>query len=392
MGVRAFGTQLLCEQVVGRALRRINYELDENGLFKPEYADIFGIPFDFTGEAVVAPPQPRPDLIVVKSVSPERYQLAISFPRVSSYRPDTSIGAIEYEFTEDSKMTLDPRDLGPSETINAGIAGEATEINLDRFNEVNRENTVVLTLVERLFRRYFREADKPFDFRYISKLKPIVSEWINNYLFCMKGATVAQVLNPKVTEAAVEKIYNGILRMNVSKNRDPIAILDPYNPEGSTMHVRFMTSKPIRVATDPNKCHINYVIGDSKMEARFVKIIEDHPLVVSYVKNQGLGFEVPYTFENEQHRYLPDFIIRIDDGMGKDEFDLINLIIETKGYRGEHAKAKAETMKNLWIPGVNRLKSYGYWAFAEVLDYDGMGREFASIVEKVCEVRQNGKG
>jgi type III restriction enzyme len=86
LGVRAFGTQLLCEQVIGRALRRQSYELNEDGLFNVEYADVLGIPFDFTAKPVVAPPQPPREAIQVKAVRPDRDALEIRFPRVAGYR------------------------------------------------------------------------------------------------------------------------------------------------------------------------------------------------------------------------------------------------------------------------------------------------------------------
>ena len=86
LGVRAFGTQLLCEQVIGRALRRQSYELNDEGLFDVEYADILGIPFDFTAKPVVAPPQPPRETVQVRAIRPERDQLEIEFPRVDGYR------------------------------------------------------------------------------------------------------------------------------------------------------------------------------------------------------------------------------------------------------------------------------------------------------------------
>ena len=82
LGIRAFGTQLLCEQVIGRALRRQSYDLNDEGLFNVEYADIFGVPFDFTAKPVIAPPQPPRETVQVKAMRPERDGLEIQFPRV----------------------------------------------------------------------------------------------------------------------------------------------------------------------------------------------------------------------------------------------------------------------------------------------------------------------
>ena len=100
-------------------------------------------------------------------------------------------------------------------------------------------------------------------------------------------------------------------------------MLDPYNPTGSTAHVNFNTSKTDRWETDARRCHINWVILDSDWEAEFCRVAEAHPRVRAYVKNHNLGFEVPYRYGSESRRYLPDFIVLVDDGHGDD--DLLHL-------------------------------------------------------------------
>ena len=123
--------------------------------------------------------------------------------------------------------------------------------------------------------------------------------------------------------------------------------------------MRFTTSKKTRWQTDARFCHVNWVVCDSDWEAEFCRVAESHPRVRAYVKNQGLGFEVPYLLGAEPHRYIPDFIVVIDDGRGGD--DLLNLVVEIKGYRGEDAKEKKATMDTYWVPGVNHLGLYGRW-------------------------------
>src|SRR6185312_1418886 len=127
---RAFGTQLLCEQVIGRALRRQSYELNAEGLFNVEYADVLGVPFDFTAQAVNVNPQPPRETVQVKAVRPERDALEIRFPRVAGYRvalPQTRLTA---KFDEDSVLELTPKLTGPTQTHNAGIIGEGVDLNL----------------------------------------------------------------------------------------------------------------------------------------------------------------------------------------------------------------------------------------------------------------------
>ena len=142
------------------------------------------------------------------------------------------------------------------------------------------------------------------------------------------------------------------------------ALLDPYNPSGSTATVNFTTSKELRWQTAANRCHVNWAVCDSAWEAECCRVLESHPRLRAYVKNQGLGFEVPYRLGAEARTYIPDFIALIDDGHGAD--DLLHLIVEVKGYRGEDAKVKKETTETYWLPAVNRLRDYGRWAFVEL--------------------------
>lgn len=156
------------------------------------------------------------------------------------------------------------------------------------------------------------------------------------------------------------------------------AILDAYNREGSTSYVNSNTSQA-RYETDPNKCHINWCILDSSWEGEFCRVVERHPRVLAYVKNHNLGFEVPYRAGSEVRRYRLDFIVRIDDGHGPD--GRLNLLVEVKGFRGEDAKDKALTMENWWVPGINNLKRYGRWDFAEFTDVYAMQSDFEALVE-----------
>lgn len=158
-------------------------------------------------------------------------------------------------------------------------------------------------------------------------------------------------------------------------------VLDPYNPTGSTRHVNFTTARQSLWATQgpPPKCHVNRVVFDSDWEAEFCRVAEGHQRVLAYAKNHSLGFEVPYRLGGTQRHYRPDFIVRIDDGHG----DPLNLVVEIKGFRGEDAVAKAETMATQWVPGVNALGSYGRWAFAEFRSADDLEAGFDRLVRQV---------
>src|SRR5205807_2509169 len=161
----------------------------------------------------------------------------------------------------------------------------------------------------------------------------------------------------EMAEKAAERIYLACQRTEDGAKHIK-AILDPYNPQGSTRHVSFSTSKSTW-KTSPKRCHVNYVVLDSDWEAELARVLERHPQVRAYVKNQGMQFEVPYRDGAVPRRYIPDFLVQVNDGCD----DPLNLVLETKGYRGGDAQLKAETMRTLWVPGVNNLGTFGRWHF-----------------------------
>ena len=376
LGVRAFGTQLLCEQVIGRALRRQSYDLNEEGLFNTEYADVLGIPFDFNAKPVISTPQTPRETIQVKAVRPERDALEITFPRVQGYRTELPEDRLTATFSADSSLMLTPDLVGATATVNSGIIGEAVNLDLVHTADV-RQSQVLFELTARLLDSKFRDANNEPQLHLFGQLKRICKEWLETYLVCKGGTYPAQLKYKMLADMACEKIVAGITKAN-SATQPIKAVLDPYNPTGSSSFVNFNTSKSSRWTTDSRRCQINYVILDSDWEAEFCRIVENHPRVRSYVKNQNLGLEVPYRFGSNSRKYLPDFIVRVEDGHGEE--DLLNLIVEIKGYRAEDAKIKKETMESYWIPGVNNSGLYGRWAFAEFTDNYAMQDDFVDTV------------
>ena len=158
LGVRAFGTQLLCEQVIGRALRRQSYELSDGDLFAVEYADVLGIPFDFTAKPVVAPPQKPRETIRVRAIRPDRDAREIRFPRVVGYRVELPEDRLEAEFNDDSRLELTPDLVGATETENAGIIGAPADLNLVHTAEV-RPSQVLYELTSHLVLSRWRDGD-----------------------------------------------------------------------------------------------------------------------------------------------------------------------------------------------------------------------------------------
>jgi type III restriction enzyme len=376
LGVRAFGTQLLCEQVIGRALRRQSYEVNAEGLFGVEYADVLGIPFDFTAKPVIAPPQPPREVIQVKAMRPERDALEIRFPRVEGYRSELPEERLTAVFNEDSVLELTPDLVGPTITQNAGIIGQPVNLTLAHTKD-KRLSSLVFSLTQRLLYTKWRDVGGEPKLHLFGQLKAITRQWLETCLVC-KGDTYPALLEIQaLADLACERITAGITRALAGKA--PIkAILDAYNPTGSTAHVNFNTTRTERWTTDARRCHVNYVILDSGWEAELCRVVEAHPRVRAYVKNHSLGFEVPYLVGATPHRYRPDFIVLVEDGHGED--DLLHLVVEVKGYRREDAKDKRATMETLWVPGVNQLGTYGRWAFAELGSVYEIESEFSAKI------------
>jgi type III restriction enzyme len=379
LGVRAFGTQLLCEQVIGRALRRQSYELNEDNLFNVEYADVLGIPFDFTAKPVVAPPQPPRETITVKAVRPERDELEIRFPRVEGYRVELPEERLTAVFNVDSVLLLTPDLVGPTVTKNSGIIGASVDLSLKHLDHV-RPSTLLFHLTQRLLYTKWRDPGEAPKLHLFGQLKRVTKQWLDGYLKCKGGTYPAQLMYQELADMACERITKGITAA-FSDKRPIKAVLDPYNPVGSTAHVRFNTSRTDRWETNgpPPKCHINWVVLDSDWEGEFCRVAESHPRVRAYVKNHNLGLEVPYRYGSETRKYLPDFIVRVEDGHGEE--DLLNLIVEIKGYRREDAKEKKSTMDVYWVPGVNNLGTHGRWAFAEFTEVYQIETDFEKKIQ-----------
>ncbi len=360
LGVRKFGTQLLCEQVVGRGLRRVSYDPDENEMFTAEYADILGIPFAFAAQPAVAPPQ-KPKKVTRVHAIEDRIALEIRFPNVRGYRVVLPREKLVPKFTKDSRLVLDPDDT-PPKTVNDPIVGEGVVLTLDRLKQ-HRLSEVAFSVAGYALRQRFRDEDgnlKPYLF---PSLLAITRTWLDRYLVCKGGTMPQYLLWTPLAEKAAEKLYLACAPTDAGEELLR-PILDPYNPEGSSRHVDFPTTKQSLWTTRRERCHVNCVVLDSDWEAKFAETIEGMPEVGAYVKNHNLHFEVPYVLAGDDRRYRPDFILRIDDGRGPE--DLLNLIVEIKGFRGEDAAMKADTIKRLWVPAVNNAKRFGRWDFLEV--------------------------
>jgi len=363
LGVRAFGTQLLCEQVVGRALRRMSYAANEKGHFNPEYAEVYGVPFSFIPcSGATTDPKPGPLPTRVRALD-SRIACEITFPRLLGYRYDIKGERLECQFTDESVMPLSPADL-PTKTESAPIVGETVIHTLDDLKRF-RLNEVAFALAKLTLEKYFRDDDgndKPWLF---PQLLGIAKRWLAECVILKDNTFPQLLLLSQNRHDASDRIYRSIVA-STDGTAALKPILRPYDATGSTRYVDFDTTRAV-FATRADKCHISHVVADTdSWEQKLAEAIEDMPEVIRYVKNHNLNFTIPYTLNGEEHQYIPDFIVCIDDGHGPD--DLLNLIVEVTGEKKKDKAAKVATARTLWVPAINNHSGFGRWAFLEVAD------------------------
>jgi len=362
LGVRAFGTQLLCEQVVGRGLRRMSYAVNDKGYFDPQYAEVYGVPFSFIPTAgSQGPVKPGPTPTRVRALA-ERIACEITFPRLIGYRYELADERLSAAFNQDARMALSTADV-PTKTEMASVIGEAEMHELYGLKE-RREQEIDFRLASLLLERSFQDADglpKPWLF---PDLLAIVHRWRLECLTCKDDAFPQMLLLTRLAHQASEKIYQAIVASRTgAQTLRPI--LRPFDPIGSTRYVDFDTTRDT-YPSDPRKCHIEYVVLDSGWEAKMAQTLEEMDEVVAYAKNLNLGFAIPYVIEGGERSYYPDYLVRLDDGHGPDE--LLNLIVEVSGEARKDKAAKTATTRTLWVPAINNHGGFGRWAFLEVTD------------------------
>ena len=363
LGVRAFGTQLLCEKVVGRALRRMSYAANENGHFDPEYAEVYGVPFSFIPcSGATADPKPGQLPTRVRALE-SRNACEITFPRLLGYRYDVAGERLTATFTKESHLTLSTADI-PTKTENAPIVGESSIHTLDDL-KCRRSNEVAFLLAKLTLEKYFRDDDgndKPWLF---PQLLGIAKRWLAECVTLKDNTFPQLLLLIEFAHDAADRIYKAIVA-STDGTAALKPILRPYDTLGSTRYVDFDTTRPV-YATKADKCHISHVVADTdSWEQKMAEALEGMIEVIRYVKNHNLSFTIPYTLNGEERNYIPDFIACINDGHGAN--DRLNLIVEVTGEKKKDKAAKVATARTLWVPAINSHGGFGRWAFIEIAD------------------------
>jgi len=368
LGVRAFGTQLLCEQVVGRALRRRSYALnDETGLPEPEYAEVYGVPFEILPVAgSVAKPNPGRIATRVRAL-PERIFSEVTFPRVVGYRHYLPPVPLQADFNNDSHQTLTTEDL-PTETEMEPLIGESVVHDLDLSNI--REQQVAFEIAGAFVEKHLRgDQDLGSPAQRFPEVLALVRRWMQECLHYGDGTYPGLLQLRGHRDRAIERLHRAILRaMTTVAGPTAGPIIQPrFAPQeriGTTSWVDFETYRETYPTSD--KCQLSHVVADSEIwEAKVAQNLEAMDEVSCYVKNdKQVGFLIPYEINGKARNYIPDFIVYLNDGRP----DPLKLVIEVTGYRGEHKATKVDTVRSLWLPAINGHGGLGRWAFLECTD------------------------
>ncbi|MDA7959501.1 MAG: DEAD/DEAH box helicase family protein [Nitrosopumilus sp.] len=355
MGLRAFGSQLLCEQVVGRGLRRKSYDVDpETGLLVPEHVIIFGIPFSFMpmegGTGKSSPAKPTYEVYPV----PEKRQHEIAWP----------VGHVASEPVD--RLTIRWEDLGDVEMDGTDTRSEVTVADsisghpIGKEDRIRVEETRLQNVIFRVVKGVYVELDKNWD--------------QNGYglMVCLVRAVERFIGEGKAVVHGVDRDaerskYNLVLKRNMpkivshiakgithdTKTRRVFVCDDPTSPTRSTGDMgRWFTSRGH--VGGISKSHLSIGVHDSMLERDVMGELERNPHVVSWVKNdKSVGLVIPYSYRGGGHNYVPDFVIRLGNGT--------MLVLEAKGRVEREAEAKQAALTE-WVEAVNKDGGYGIWA------------------------------
>ncbi|MGL4550532.1 MAG: BPTD_3080 family restriction endonuclease, partial [Gemmataceae bacterium] len=270
---------------------------------------------------------------------------------------------LEAAFNDESRFELSAADV-PTQTESAGVVGEVTTHTLADLMAC-RIQQVEFAVARRVLDRFNTGGpDEGSQVWLFPQLLEIARQWMRDWVRLKDSAFPQLLLLAENTHRAAEKIHLAIRAAVGQQNIR--ALTQGYDEIGSTAGMMpFDTVKP-RWTTAEDRCHINFVPCDSQWETKLAQTLEGMKEVLAYVKNQNLGFKIPYTHEGRAGTYYPDYIVRLDDGRGSG--DPLNLVIETTGRQLPEKEAKTATARRLWVPAVNAEVRFGRWAFLEDTD------------------------
>jgi type III restriction enzyme len=374
MGLRAFTSQLLCEQVIGRGLRRVGYDTEikigpdgqERELFTPEYVNVFGVPlsiFQDDSNEGTAPPPPKPSTQIESLV--DRNIFEIKWPNV--LRVDTIIRPkLSVDFNLVPSLKIDPSKVPLAVELAPAIGGAnnwemISEIDLEQLPEEFRLQRLIFKAAQKAFvelNRGFKGTNEYLAFQLIKIIEDFV---ITNKLEIPSIFHQAPLKKRILIALSIDLIVQHLLRYLVEQNEEKMELIyDEEQPIGSTRNMRtWYTTKPCQRSI---KSQLSHVVVDAAWEAHVANILESTDLsdiVDAYAKNDHLGFSILYMWNGSKRKYIPDYLIKLSNGK--------TLILEVKGQINDQEEAKWASARRL-VEAINSNQGFGKWDFDVVTD------------------------
>jgi len=377
IGLRPFMSQLLCEQVVGRGLRRASYELGTDDKLTEEVAKVFGVPFEVIPFKSSPQGQPKPKVkrFHVHAV-PGKAQYEIKFPRVEGYTQAIR-NRVTVNWATVPSLVLEPGRIPPEVDVKGlhvntkgklslSGPGRIDEVNLDEFRARRRLQELVFDLAKTLTHSYVSQKDCGVSAHVLfPQVAAIIHQYLDRKVEVRSPANIKDLFLAPYYGWIVERLIEAI-RPDTSQGESPeVPRYETSRGPGSTADVDFWTSREVREVT---KSHLNYVVADtSQWEQSAAYYLDKHSKVEAFVKNSGLGFAIPYLHNGQMHDYVPDFIIRLKSKQPH------HFILEIKGYDPTEEVKRAAAER--WVAAVNADGAYGRWQYAvakKVADVPGL--------------------
>lgn len=359
MGLRAFTSQLLCEQVIGRGLRRVGYDKDENGYFVPEYVNVFGVPlsiFQDVSDEGAAPSAPKPSTQI--EALPERNALEIRWPNVvridSIIRPELVI-----DWSQVAPLELDPARTSIVAELAPAVGGatdmsKVKRIDLEQVPDGFRQQHLVFKAA----RKGYEDAKDRFKGQreyLVIQLIRIVEEFITGPKLVIPSLFhQAPDLKRILIGLNMDLIVQHLMRHVNEQNTERIEpVFDEEFPIGSTRLMR--TWYTTKHAPPTRKSQISHAVADGTWEQYTMDALESERMagiVHSYAKNDHLGFQIQYLWNGSRRRFIPDYLVRFTNGK--------TLVLEIKGQDSEQNRAKRAAV-DLWVKAVNAKGGFGTW-------------------------------
>lgn len=364
MGLRAFTSQLLCEQVIGRGLRRVSYDMDANGLYLPEFVNVFGVPLSIAlqpGEGGVSPPPPKPSTQIESLSSRNVYE--IKWPNILRVEQVVKPQLV-VEWSKVKPLVIDPSTIALHADIAPALGGAAdwsqiVSIDLEKLPEEFRLQRLVFKAAQRAFEQLQDQFKGQREYLLFQLVRLVEQFMASPRLIDIPSLFHQDPLRKRILFSLhIDQITQHLMQYVLEQNTLRVEpVFDGERPIGSTRDMRtWYTTKVV----EPTKhSQISHIVVDSGWEKYAANLAEDHPKVAAWVKNDHLGFSILYLWNGSKRKYIPDFLVRYQSGK--------TLVLEVKGQDSPQDQAKRAAL-DLWVKAVNAHGGFGTWAWDVVVD------------------------